>query len=74
MVALRGDHLLKFNYMYNKNKSKGVGDTIEKFTTATGIKTFADVLTRNGVFGKKKDCGCNKRKEALNKAFPNKKK
>ena len=48
-------------------------DTIEKFTTATGIKTFADVLTRNGVFGKKKDCGCNKRKDALNKAFPYKK-
>ena len=39
--------------MDNKNKSKGVGDTIEKFTTATGIKTFADVLARYGVFGKK---------------------
>ena len=73
MVALRGDHLLKFNYMDNRNKSKGVGDTIEKITTATGIKTFADVLARNGVFGKKKDCGCNKRKDALNKAFPYKK-
>ena len=74
MVALRGDHLLKFNYMNNRNKSKGVGDTIEKITIATGIKTFADVLARNGVFGKKKDCGCDKRKEALNKAFPYKNK
>ena len=50
-------------------KSKGLGDTIEKITTATGIK---------GMIGKlhkvtKKDCGCNKRKEALNKAFPYKK-
>ena len=56
------------------NKSKGLGDTIEKITTATGIKTFTDVLARNGVFGKKKDCGCNKRKEALNRAFPYKNK
>ena len=56
------------------NKSRGLGDSIEKITTATGIKTFADVLARNGVFGKKKDCGCDKRKEALNKAFPYKNK
>ena len=55
-------------------ESKGLGDTIEKITTATGIKTFTDVLVRNGVFGKKKDCGCNKRKEALNRAFPYKNK
>ena len=61
----------KFNYM--KEKSKGLGDTIEKITTATGIKSFADILTRSGVFGKKKDCGCNKRKETLNKKFPYKK-
>ena len=70
MVALRGDHLLKFNYM---EKSKGLGDSIEKFTKTTGIKSFTQILARNGVFGKKKDCGCNKRKEALNKAFPYKK-
>ena len=54
-------------------ESKGLGDTIEKFTKATGIKSFTQVLARNGVLGKKKDCGCNKRKEALNKAFPYKK-
>ena len=54
-------------------KSKGLGDSIEKFTTTTGIKSFAQVLTKNGIFGKKKDCGCNKRKKALNKAFPYKK-
>ena len=58
--------------MENK-KSKGLGDSIEKFTTITGIKSFSQVLVRNGVFGKKKDCGCNKRKEALNKKFPYKK-
>ena len=70
MVALRGDHLLKFNYM---TKSKGLGDTIEKFTKATGIKSFTQVLARNRIFGKKKDCGCNKIKEVLNKKFPYKK-
>ena len=51
-------------------KSKGLGDSIEKFTTATGIKSFAQVLTVNGIFGKKKDCGCNKRKDQLNRLFP----
>ena len=54
-------------------KSKGLGDSIEKVTKATGINSFAQVLARNGILGKNKDCGCNKRKEALNKAFPYKK-
>ena len=56
-----------------KKKSKGLGDSIELFTTTTGIKSFTQFLNRNGIFGKKKDCGCNKRKEALNKKFPYKK-
>lgn len=47
-------------------KSKGLGDTIEKMTVATGIKKLAEKYTQ--VTGK--DCGCNKRKAALNKAFP----
>ena len=55
-------------------KSKGLGDTIEKFTTITGVKSFTQFLGRNGVLGKKKDCGCNKRKEELNKKFPYKNK
>ena len=54
-------------------KSNGLGDSIEKFTKATGIKSFAQVLVRNRMFGKKKGCGCNERKEKLNKAFPYKK-
>lgn len=40
-----------------KRKSKGLGDTIEKIIEATG-------------FVKGKDCGCDKRKELLNKVFP----
>jgi hypothetical protein len=47
-------------------KSKGLGDTIEKFTTATGIKKVVDkVAEATG-----KDCGCSKRKDTLNRAFP----
>jgi len=68
MVALRGDHLLKFNYM--KEKSKGLGDSIEKITKATGIKKVVDQV--NKLRGKK-DCGCSKRKDNLNKRFPYKK-
>tara|TARA_S200000501_G_C20224676_1_gene483023 strand:+ start:50 stop:211 length:162 start_codon:yes stop_codon:yes gene_type:complete len=52
-------------------KSKGLGDTIHKFTTATGIKSFAQMTAR--AMGKK-DCGCSKRKEKLNKMFPYKNK
>jgi len=69
MVALRGDHLLKFNYMKDE-KSKGLGDSIEKFTKATGVKNIVDAV--NKLRGKK-DCGCNKRKQTLNEKFPYKK-
>ena len=51
-------------------KSKGLGDSIERFTKATGIKSLAQFGAK--ALGKK-DCGCNKRKEALNKVFPYKK-
>ncbi len=52
-------------------ESKGLGDTIEKFTKYTGIKSLAQMTAK--VMGKK-DCGCNKRKKMLNKHFPYKKK
>ena len=51
-------------------KSKGLGDSIEKFTKATGIHNLAQAGAR--AIGKK-DCGCNRRKQALNKRFPYKK-
>ena len=47
-------------------KSKGLGDTIEKITKATGIKKVVDKVGE--VTGK--DCGCNKRKQDLNRKFP----
>ena len=46
---------------------KGLGDTIESITKATGIKKVVETVTKAaGV----KDCGCGKRKDALNKLFP----
>ena len=47
-------------------KSRGLGDTINKFTTATGIKKAVNVVAK----ATGSDCGCNKRQDALNRAFP----
>ena len=47
-------------------KSTGLGDTIEKFTKATGIKKAVETVAKATGGG----CGCNKRKDALNRAFP----
>jgi len=48
-------------------QSKGLGDTIEKVTTVTGIKSLSEIAARAVGF---KDCGCNKRRNWLNKQFP----
>ena len=50
-------------------KSKGLGDDIEKITKATGIKSVVDKVSK----GLNIPCGCEGRKEALNKLFPYKK-
>ena len=50
-------------------ESQGLGDSIEKFTKATGIKTFVDKVSD----GLNTPCGCQERKESLNKVFPYKK-
>ena len=63
MVAFRGNHLLKLNYM---TKSIGLGDSIEKITKATGIKKVVDAISKKTG----KDCGCGKRKNNLNRLFP----
>jgi hypothetical protein len=47
-------------------KSKGLGDTVEKITEATGIKKVVETVAKAAG----KDCGCGKRKDALNRAFP----
>ena len=43
-------------------QSKGLGDTVEKFTKATGIKKAVEFLAGQ-------DCGCRERQNALNKLF-----
>lgn len=42
---------------------KGLGDTVENITKATGIKKMVELFS-NG-----KDCGCDERKKKLNKMF-----
>jgi|TARA_R100000482_G_C5084191_1_gene127576 hypothetical protein len=45
-------------------KSKGLGDTIEKVTKATGVKYVVDKVSKG------KDCGCAQRRDSLNRMFP----
>lgn len=49
--------------MARGRKPKGLGDTIEQITEATGIKSLVKFIAGE-------DCGCDKRKETLNKLFP----
>lgn len=50
-------------------ESKGLGDTVEKVTKVTGIKTIVDRVSE----GLNIPCGCEARKNRLNKMFPYKK-
>ena len=45
-----------------EKKSKGLGDDIEKITEATGIKKLVKFIAGE-------DCGCDERKDKLNKIF-----
>jgi hypothetical protein len=49
-----------------RKKQQGLGDTIEAITEATGIKAIVKFIAGD-------DCGCNERKETLNKLFHYKK-
>ena len=47
-------------------ESRGLGDTLKKFTKATGIDTlveYIEILTES-------ECGCDKRRVWLNDQFP----
>jgi hypothetical protein len=52
-------------------KSKGLGDTIKKITSATKIDKLAKKIA-NAVG--KEDCGCDERQKKLNEMFPYKNK
>jgi|TARA_R100001224_G_scaffold80238_1_gene50210 hypothetical protein len=62
--------IMRGNLQNYTRRSRGLGDTIHKFTTATGLNNLAQLGAK--AMGKK-DCGCKKRQDALNKAFPYKK-
>lgn len=51
------------------SRSRGLGDTVEKITTVTGIKRVADSIAKA-----KKGTGectpCQQRRDALNRLFP----
>ena len=49
-----------------RNKSKGLGDTVAKITKATGIKKVVDTVNK----ATKKPCNCGKRQNTLNRLFP----
>jgi hypothetical protein len=48
-----------------KKQAKGLGDTIEQITEATGIKKAVELFSKaTGI-----DCGCDERKAKLNELF-----
>ena len=52
-----------------KEKSRGFGDTVAKVTKLTGIKSVVDTVSKK--MGN--DCGCDKRRDTLNRIIPYKK-
>ena len=57
----------KFDAMKeDSQKSRGLGDSIEKFTKATGIKAVVDKFSDIT----ETDCGCGERRDTLNRVFP----
>jgi hypothetical protein len=66
MKEFKGDKRTKAYKEWKKNydaKSQGLGDTVEKITKATGIKKAVKFLAGE-------DCGCDERKDKLNKLIP----
>ena len=57
--------VVDFNVMIRKNP-KGLGDSIENFTTNTGIKSMVDKVSK----GLNIPCGCEGRRKAMNALFP----
>jgi len=55
---------------FNIMKSRGLGDSIEKFTKATGIKKVVDRVSQ----GLNIPCNCEGRRDAMNVLFPYKNK
>jgi hypothetical protein len=54
------------NRIVKKSKPKGLGDSIERITEATGIKAAVQKISEAVDI----PCGCEKRRNALNEMFP----
>ena len=66
MTEFKGDKRSKEFKAWKKKHakaSKGVGDTVDKITKATGIKKAVKWLAGD-------DCGCDERRDKLNYLFP----
>ena len=49
------------------NKSRGLGDTIANVTQKTGIDKMAKKMAQAAGY---EDCGCDARRDTLNRIFP----
>jgi hypothetical protein len=57
--------------MASKTKSKGLGDTVARFTHFFRLDRFASWFAKKVLH--LEDCGCDRRQDRLNKLFPYKK-
>lgn len=53
----------------DSDASKGLGDDISKVLNSKPIKPITEAI-KSLIWSKDEDCGCDKRKEVLNKLFP----
>jgi len=49
------------------NKSRGLGDTVHKAAKSMGIDKVANAMARAAGYS---DCGCEGRRDTLNRVFP----
>jgi hypothetical protein len=56
--------LLYLKLVKLKNNMEGLGDVVEVIAKSTGVTKIVERVTKG------KDCGCNARKQKLNKLFP----
>ena len=63
--------LKNYKTRFMTSKSKGLGDTVAKITHFFGIDILAKKIAK--LFGKE-DCGCERRRDTLNKKVPYKNK
>ncbi len=61
--------MANFKVNSSRRPSRGLGDSLEKITKATGMKAIVE----RGAKALGKNCGCSERRDTLNRMFPYKK-